>query len=322
MKRNHVAVFAVLVVGLAGLAFYGARVLLAPPPEEGEEPIEEPSEPEIPLEGDEHFEKVRVSTREVYESFPGRISAEGSIPIRAPVGMRVPVVKIEKDVGDFVKKGDVLLRFDRPQIERAIEKAKKDGKSEEVARFQDYLAHCDLLSPVDGIVRELQTDLGEVPLDPIEGGGKALMYLTDRNSFSLKVQVPQILTKTLAYLGAKLTADLEGSFGKVNGTVSGYEPAPEGWTTLVVGLDAKEGLEPEMVANLRVPTSKREVALVSKAAVKDRKGVKIVRVWEPAERIVVERTILVEGEEDGDWVVVAGVFPGDNVVAPGREKGR
>lgn len=318
MKRTHAVVFLLGVAALAGLAFYGARTLLAPPPDDGEEAVDDDLAPDAPLAADEHFELVRSAERDVYETFPGRVFAEGSIEIRAMEGLRAVVVKIEKDVGDFVSKGDVLIRLNRLEVEKELEKAKAAKDDARAVLMQEFLDHCDIRSPVDGIVKELHTDIGEIPFDRQEGGGMPLMVLTTRDSYSLRVQVPQALTKTIASLGAKLTAELESSFGKVNGVVTGYEPAPEGWTMLVVGLEAKEGLEPEMVANLRVPTSKREVALVPKSAVTDRQGVKVVRVWEPEDHMVVERTLLVDGDQDRDWVVVAGVFPGDNVVVPGR----
>jgi multidrug efflux pump subunit AcrA (membrane-fusion protein) len=311
------------VLGLAAVAagvFFGVRAVMAPVPEPGDEAYEEPEPPAADLPPGTRFEKVRSVARDSYETFPGRISATNLVPVRVPAGMRVSVVEILKDSGDAVKQGEVLLRFHKPQIEKAIEEAEKAGRAEDAQRFRGYLAFVDLKSPIDGYVHEVKTELGRVPVDE---GDTALVTLVDPKSYALEVQVPSAITSTVAHLSARLTAVLEGTNGTVTGTVAAYKPAPDGWTTLVIGLDPREGLEPDMAALLRVPTSKTEAALVPKSAVDQRpSGVKVVRVWEASDRMVAERTILTDGEVGDDYVVTAGVLPDESVVVPDRSRER
>jgi multidrug efflux pump subunit AcrA (membrane-fusion protein) len=309
MKAGRAVTFVAAVAAVAGAAYWIAREAVSPPPEDDGEAVVD-DEPAAQLARGERFERVGSVSRDVFESFPGKVVTEGRIEVRAPQGMRVAVVEIVKDEGDFVKKGDVLLRFNREEIERAIEKAERDGDGEALKRFRGYLEHAELRSPVDGQVRDVWTELGRVPVDE----GIPMMTLADRGSYTFHVQVPQSLTKTVTHMGARVTADLEGNLGKATGTVTGFEDAPEGWIGVVVGLDPKEGLENDLKATLRAPTSKQEVALVPKAAVVQRGDVKIVRVWEPSDRTVAERTIVTDGEQGDAWVVVAGVFPGESVV--------
>ena len=314
MSAARVSLLVVAVAGLAALAYWGGRELMAPPP--GDDFEIGDGEDVLPdLEQGERLEVVSAEVSDVYESFPGKISAEGRIPIRAPQGMRVAVTEIVKDEGDFVKQGDVVIRFNRPAIEDAIRKAVERGDEESAKRFRMYLEHADLRAEADGQVLEVYTELGRVPVDE----GIPLMTLADRDSYKLRVQVPADATKRGLNIGAKVTVDLDANLGQGSGVVTGYEPASDGWTMLVIGMDPKEGLEQDLGATLRVPTSQRTVGLVPKSAVVQRGEVKVVRVWEPSDGSIAERTILTEGDRGDKWVVVAGVFPDESVVVP---KGR
>lgn len=312
MNAARASLAVVLVAGLAAVAYWGGRELFAPPPEDDFEIGGEDVPPD--LAPGERLEAVGAEVTDVFESFPGKVSAEGRVSVRAPQGMRVAVVEIVKDEGDFVKKGDVLIRFNREEIDRAIREAVEKGDEESAKRFRTYLEHWELRAESDGQVLDVYTELGRVPVDE----GIPLMTLADRSSYILRVQVPSGATRKGLHIGGRVTADLEANLGQGAGVVTGYEPAPEGWTTLVVAMDPKEGLEQDLGATLRVPTSQREVALVPKSAVAQRGDVKVVRVWEPADGAVVERTILTDGDRGDRWVVVAGVFPGESVVVPSR----
>jgi multidrug efflux pump subunit AcrA (membrane-fusion protein) len=289
---------------------------MSPPAAEDEEVVED--EPTVDLPRGERFEKVRAHETWVYETFDGRISAEGRVEVRAPQGMRAVVVEIPKNEGDFVSKGDVLVRFSREAIEADIERARAAGREDLVKVGEEWLKHVEIRAPVDGVVKEIYTEVGRVPVDE----GIPLVWLADRSAYKLRVQVPEGITSTVAHMGAKLTAELEGGLGEVTGTVASFEPATEGSTFLVIGLDPKEGLEVDMRASLRVPTTKREVGLVPKAAVEQRGTVKVVRAFEPSDRTICERTIVTDGEQGTDWIVVAGVFPGDSIVVPDARRER
>lgn len=315
MSRSRVPLVVLGAVGLAAAVagFLVVRTSMAPPADE-DAPAD--VEPEADLGPGERFEKVGSITRDVFESFPGKVAAGGGTPVTVPPGMRVAVTEILKTEGDVVKKDDVLLRFNRDAILREIEKAEGAGRTDDAKRFREYLAYADLKAPCDGVVRDVWTELGRVPVDE---GHTALVTIVDAAAFQFRVNVPEALLKTVGHLGARVSVDLEGSNGRAEGTVSVHEAAPPGWVGLVVALDPRQGYEADMLGTLRAPTSKQEVALVPKSAVRTRDGVKVVRVWEPgdgtaADRGVRERTILTDGEKGDDWIVVAGVLPGESVV--------
>lgn len=316
MTLARTALLVAAVAGLAFVAFWSARDAFRPPVDEDLDGGE--SEPTVELARGERYARVGSLTRDVYESFTGKIGATSRKEVRAPQGMRAPVVEIVKDEGDFVKKGDVLVRFSKEAILRDIEKARQDGRDDLVKIGQSWLEHVEIRAEQDGQVVDVYTELGRVPVDV----GIPLMYIADRTAFSLRVQVPSGLTKTVAHLGARLKVDLAANLGQTEGTVSGFEDAPEGWIVLLVALDPKEGYEQDLDATVRVPASKAEVALVPKSAVTTREGVKIVRVYEPGDGprgaggSIGERTILTDGEQGDDWIVTAGVLPGESVVVP------
>lgn len=303
-------VFAAALAVVAAAVYFGVRAVLAPPDDDGEgDPVEVP---DLDLERGERFEEVRSFTREVYESFSGKVSASSLHPIRAPKGQRTPIERLVKDQGDAVKKGDLLVVFNGDTTRKALEKARAAGTAtpEIEAQAAEWLANLELRSPCDGFVYDVWRDLGEIPVDV----GIPLMQIAEKDSFALRVQVPKAVTRTVAHIGAKLTVDLDANLGTTGGTVTAIDPAGDESVLLTIGLEPKEGFDDGLGASVRVPASKQEVALVPKAAVGEREGVRVVRVFETDDRTVAERTIQVDGEQGSDWIVVAGVFPGEHVV--------
>lgn len=322
MKTSNPAswiALAALLGGLGAAAYLAARWVVAPGAGPDDVPADEESpdpaqyEPPPDLLRGERFEKVRPHVRDQYESFPGRASAEGRVQVRGPLGMRAVVVRIAKESGDLVSKGELLIELNAEEYRKAAEEAERKGETELAKTYRAYVDGARITAPCDGQVLEIQTDIGEIPFDV----GIALVVLADPNAFAFRVDVPKDLVATVAHLGARLRVDFEGGIS-AEGTVSAYEDAQEGFARLVIGLDATQGLEQDLQGNLRVPTSKQEVGLVPKKAVKRRGEVRVVRVFEPDSRSVAERTIVTDGEVGDDLVVVQGVFPGEAVVVPDR----
>lgn len=309
--KNAAAVAAVAAAATG--VYWVARLALAPVSEDDWSGFEEPDSAAASLAQGERFERVSTIVRPVAEEYPGRIAAGKGVPVTVPPGMRCAVIEIVKDQGDAVKKGDVLLRFNREELDRETMRAKERNDEAALAHYRELAKYVELRSPVDGIVRDCHTELGRTPVD---AGMTALYHIVDENEFQIRVQVPATVPKLGAHIGARLTVDLEGSFGSTEGVVTGYEDAPEGWTVLVIGLDPMEGYEVDMKGSVKVPVAKEEVVLVPKAAVRERGGVKIVRVWEPADRLVADRSIQTDGEREDFWIVTAGVLPGESIVVP------
>jgi len=265
------------------------------------------------------FHEVAAHEVKVYEKFKGRVRGEGTVEIRAPKGMRVPVVKIHKEHGEFVDKGELLLTLSREQVDKAIVQAKAAGEAGKVARFESYLNFVELRAPMDAQVLEIHTDVGATPIDV----GIPLMVLADRSSWSFVVMLPESVLQSSAALGTKLKIELEAGIGTVVGTVNslgetteGRVEALSGHVSVILGLDAHEGVEKDLVGIVSIATSVQTAALVPKGAVEWRGDIPFVRVAEGDE--LLERTLKIDGEVGGEYVVLYGVNVGEFVVVPGK----
>ncbi len=316
---RHVTRLWPLLLGVAGigmLAWSGWRLVNAPPADPDADVLDE--EPPRDLLVGEHFEKVVAKEIDVYQEFKGRVKGEGTIEIRAPQGMRVPVIKIHHEQGDFVDAGEPLLTLAGEQVEKALAQAREAGDSEKIARFEEYLEHVVLRAPVDAQVLSIWVDLGNTPIDV----GIPMMTLADRSSFSFVVMVPEDVMRMSAPIGAKLDIRLEDDLGSVVGTVTSHGATTEGrlvavggYVNVILSLAEHEGIEENLGGVVRIPASKQTAALVPQKAVTWRGDVPIARVFEDGE--ILERTLRVEGEQGDAYVVLYGVNVGESVVVPG-----
>ena len=297
-------------VGVAGLGYAAWQWLRT-----DAQPIDLPDD-DPPIQApaqNEHIEKVREHFVDQYSTYAGVVSAGSPVVLRMPEGYRVPVVKNWHEPGDFVKKGDKLQSYDRPQIERAIEKAKTDGKTDDERRFRSFLELADLKAPFDCVVVSVDRTLGEVPLD--EGIG--VMTIADPAAFSFVVAVPGEVQRAQMSIGKTFQVELDADKGTVKGSVAEFRPASGTDVPVVLSLEPHEGIEDRLAGTVRVASGQSEAGLVPKTAVVKRGDVPVVRSWDQASRSFTERTVKL-GETIGDDVVVlAGVFKGDSVLAPG-----
>jgi multidrug efflux pump subunit AcrA (membrane-fusion protein) len=303
---------AVAAFGVAGLVFAAYRWTHVEPPAPDEDSRESPVVETGP---DEHYEAVRPHLVDEFTTYRGEVKAESTIIVRAPQGMRVPIVKIHHEVGEFVKKGDVLVSFHRPQIDAAIAQAHAAGKTDDETRFRGYLDFVDLKAPCDGVVLSLDRQEGEVPVD--EGIG--VVTLADKSSFRFVVQVPGDVQRASMELSKQFVVELDADKGSVKGTVTSYEAPIDTDVPVVIALEPHEGIEARLAGTVRVATGRKEAGLVPKTAVFKRGEASFVRAYDPESKSIGEKSILVGGEIGPDVVVLAGVFAGDSVVVPGRK---
>ncbi len=308
-------------LGVGALIWSGYHWLGAPPPQDDDDAeidgdvAADPAPGAIPP--GMHVEKPRPHTIRVAQPYKGRVKASGRIPVRAPRGMLVPVVKILKEAGDVVNKGDPLIEFDREQIEKAIEEARDAGRTDDLRRFESYLDSVVLRSPVDGQVREIWRDVGETPVDD----GIPMMTLTDRASWRFVALVPEDAARVATPVGATLEIELEDGLGTVEGTVAtlgetadGRSPVG-GFVEIVMSLPEHEGYEEDLAGALLVPVSQETACLVpATAIVESRDDEALVRVVDgDGVRDVSVRTA---GTEGTDVIVRYGVTPDDAVLVP------
>lgn len=327
---SKVVVFCVFLAALGAGSYVLARMAAVPedPDENGPGIVAQEAEPEADdLKPGEELVKVREHEVGVYAEFSGRVFAEGRYVVRAPEGMIVPIVKICKEQGDVVKKGDVLIEFYEDAIHKAIEDATKEGNEEQVKRFKGYLDHVKLRSEVDGQVLQIDTQEGWTPLNSKIGMG--LMVLADESSYTFKVDIPGKSVRDSAFLGAKLDIHLEVEPGtppvKVEGTVASFENSgDESVQRVVLQIPPAQGVERDLRGVVRVLVGKNIVGRMPKRAVLRKTPVPIARVWDPASRQFAERTLVLEGAvddgPDGDVIVRAGVLAGESVVVPPAPK--
>jgi hypothetical protein len=265
----------------------------------------------------EHYEKVRLHYVDVFTVYRGEVKAGGVTVVRAPQGMRVPIVKVHHEPGESVRKGDVLVSFFKPQIDEAIEKAKRDGRSDDEQRFRGYLDFVDLKAPCDGVVGEIQRDLGQVPIDD----GIGIVTLVDEHAFRFIVQVPGDVQRLSMSLGTKFDVDLDDDKGSVAGAVVEYAPPVAEDVPVVIGLEPHEGIQEHLSGAVRVKTGRQEAGLVPKSAIqKTATGVAFVRTWDAAAGKIAQKTVKLGDEVGEDVVVLAGVFTDDSVLVPGAKQ--
>jgi len=314
--RNYARLWPLVVAaaGVGGLAFAGWRWTHPPVVEEidpedvDRTPVKDPGP-------DEHYEAVRPHLVDEFKSYPGVAKAESPIIIRAPQGMRVPIVKVHHEAGAFLSKGDVVVSFYRPQIDDAIAKAHKEGRSDDETRFRGYLDFVDLKAPCDGVLLSLDRQEGEVPVD--EGIG--VFTMADKSSFRFVVQVPGDVQRASMEISTKFVVELADEKGSVKGTVVSYDPPIDTDVPVVLALEPHEGIEARLAGTVRVATGRREAGLFPKSAVIKRGEASFVRVYDPESKSIGEKSVLLGGEIGPDVVVLSGVFAGDSVVVPGKK---
>jgi multidrug efflux pump subunit AcrA (membrane-fusion protein) len=313
----------VALIGVAGFIYAGWRLASAPAPDPDDAEV---SHAAVDPDPGTRWGLVEKREAPAYRPFPGRVRAQGDIPIRAPQGMRVSVVKIHHEMGEEVKKGEPLITFDKTRIEKAIAQAEAAGETEKVERFKMYLDNAVLVAPEDGIVATIWTRLGEVPYDK----GIPLMDLASRSSFAIVAMLPQEVVGESVPIGLKVTATVEGVEEPFEALVTSHDqggidqvatPVEGDHVPVSFAIDGRAGLEEDMTAIVRIPHGTQEIVLVPRAAVEWRENVAVVRVAEDGE--VLEKTIRVAQDETGAWriegayyVIEYGVAPGQGVIIP------
>ena len=301
---------AVAAIGVAGLVFAAFRM-------QGDGDANDGAEPAAPT-GEagpnEHFEKVRPHLVDEFSTYRGKVKAGSAIDVRAPRGMRVPIEKIHHETGDFVKKGELLVTLNRTQIDKAIEKAKAEGRTDDEKRFRGYLDFVEIRAPCDGVVDQIQRTLGEVPIDD----GIGLMTLQNKDAYRFVVKVPLDVQQLSMSLGVKFEVVLDHDLGTVNGAVIEFQNPEGGDIPVVLALEPHEGIEDQLDGTIRVASGRAEAGLVPKTAIVMRGDVPVVRVWDAESRSTVDKTVRLGVEIGPDVVILAGAFEGDSVIVPGQ----
>ena len=253
------------------------------------------------------------------------------------------IAKINVEIGDFVKKGQVVAEMDMIQLHQAelqmknneieynrlkglfdagglsqsdldaIELAYKVSK----AQYENLLENSVLRSPVDGVITARNYDVGD-------------MYAMSAPLFTVEQIVPVKLligvsetdySKVKKGDSVKVAADAipgQTFYGKVNRIYPTVDPATRTFTVEVKIENAYKTLRPGMFARATVNFgSNNNVVIPDVAVVKQQgSGERFVYVLNPDNTVTYKKVILgrrmgaeyevLEGLEDGDKVVVGG----------------
>jgi cobalt-zinc-cadmium efflux system membrane fusion protein len=209
------------------------------------------------------------------------------------------IVEVFQHKGDFVKKGELLVRVE----------SRQPGDPPPVI---------ELKAPADGLIVESEAHLG-APVEP----DQELMEILDLSTVWVNAKVPQHQAALLA----------EGLAAKVRVPALGSEEREAKYLRLGVGADAAKGsvdalfelpnpgnlLRPGMRAELSLVASKRDGVLsVPRESLQGDRSGRFVFIKDYELENTFVRTPVTVGEISGDRVeIVGGLFPGDEVVTRG-----
>lgn len=209
------------------------------------------------------------------------------------------IVEVFQHQGDFVKKGELLVRVE----------SRQPGDPPPVI---------ELRAPADGLVIRSEAHLG-APVEP----DKELMEILDLSTVWVNAKVPQHQAAMLA----------EGLVAKVRVPALGEGEREAKYLRLGVGADAAKGsvdalfelpnpgnqLRPGMRAELSLVASKRDGVLsIPRESLQGDRSNRFVFIKDYELENTFVRTPVSVGEIGGDRVeIVGGLFPGDEVVTRG-----
>lgn len=254
------------------------------------------------------------------------------------------ITEIRVDVGDFVKKGQVLAQMDRSQLEQAelqlnnlkseydrskalYEKggvSKSDFESIELqykvanTTYENLLTNTILKSPIDGVVTARNYDCGDMytmssplfvvqQIDPV----KALVAVSEKNYSLLKKGIEVEFVPEA--LGGKTYV------GKVSRVYPTIDATTHTITAEVTIDNPKFELRPGMYSSARVIFGKSNVVVVPDTAVQKQQGSGVRTVYIYKSDGTVESKIVELGRHIGsNYVILSGVEAGENVVVSGQ----
>lgn len=211
--------------------------------------------------------------------------------------------------------GSITLQVDEKEIARALAQLKSAQAS--VALYSAQRAKRILVTPVDGRISVLNSDVGEIAPQ-----GSPLMTIVTDNALEFEATVSELdVSRVLPGDTVDVAVDGATEEGKTVGRVVSVLPAGDASSrmfTIKIGISADSGIKPGMFARgwVRIRENANAV-VIPKDALVESDGTMLVYVVTDglARRQVVKTGI--EGE--GQVEIVDGVAPGDQIVVQGKE---
>jgi RND family efflux transporter MFP subunit len=287
---------------------------------------------------------AQASVREVSQEmlYTGTVEAQVVNKIAPQQPLRIKEIRF--DIGDHVKKGDLLVRLDNSTLVQAkaqLENAKREyerakelykvggaSKSEYDARSLQYevakttygnlVENTTLISPISGIVTARNYDAGDMY------GGQPVLVIEQIKPVKIKINVSEpLFAKVKRGMPVNITLEAYGDEvfeGKVARIYPTINQATHTFQVEVSIANANERVRPGMFARVTLPYGKNKSVVISDRAVQKLMGSgdRYVYIYNPADSTVRYSKVELGRRMDTEFEVLSGVKDGELVVTQGH----
>ena len=290
------------------------------------------------------IEAQTVSSRMVSQEaiFTGTVEAQVVNNIAPQQPLRIKEIRF--DIGDHVRKGDLLVRLDNSTLVQAkaqLENAKREyertkelykvggaSKSEYDARSLQYevaqttysnlVENTTLISPISGIVTARNYDAGDMyagqPVLVVEQITPVKIKINVSESLFAKVKKDMPVNITLEAYGDEV---FEGKVARIYPTIN---QATHTFQVEVAIANKNERVRPGMYARVTLPYGKNKSVVISDRAVQKLMGSgdRYVYIYNPADSTVRYSKVQLGRRVNAEFETLSGVNDGELVVTQGH----
>ena len=291
------------------------------------------------------IEAQRVSSRMVTQEgyFTGTVEAQVVNNIAPQQPLRIKEIRV--DVGDRVKKGQLLVTLDNSSLVQAkaqLDNAKKEwertnelyefggaSKSEwdsrrlqyEVAQtaYNNLVENTKLISPISGVVTARNYDKGDM-----YSGAQPVLVIAQIKPVKIMINVSEpYFAKVKKGMEVYVTLDAYGEEvfkGKVARVYPTINQATHTFQVEVMLPNANERVRPGMFARVTLPYGKKNRVVIPDQAVQKLlgSGDRYVYIYNPADATVRYSKVELGRRLDNEFEVLSGVKSGEVVVTKGH----
>ena len=290
------------------------------------------------------IEAQSVSSRMVSQEgyFTGTVEAQVVNNIAPQQPLRIKEIRV--DVGDRVKKGQLLVTLDNSSLVQAkaqLDNAKKEyertnelyefggaSKSEwdsrrlqyEVAQtaYNNLVENTKLISPISGVVTARNYDKGDMY------GGQPVLVIAQIKPVKIMINVSEpYFAKVKKGMEVRVTLDAYGEEvfkGKIARVYPTINQATHTFQVEVLIPNANERVRPGMFARVTLPYGKKRRVVIPDQAVQKLlgSGDRFVYVYNPADSTVRYSKVELGRRLDNEFEVISGVKSGEMLVTKGH----
>ena len=290
------------------------------------------------------IEAQTVSSRMVSQEgyFTGTVEAQVVNNIAPQQPLRIKEIRV--DVGDRVKKGQLLVTLDNSSLVQAkaqLDNAKKEyertnelyefggaSKSEwdsrrlqyEVAQtaYNNLVENTKLISPISGVVTARNYDKGDMC------GGQPVLVIAQIKPVKIMINVSEpYFAKVKKGMEVRVSLDAYGEEvfkGKIARVYPTIDQATHTFQVEVLIPNANERVRPGMFARVTLPYGKKRRVVIPDQAVQKLlgSGDRYVYVYNPADSTVRYSKVELGRRLDNEFEIISGVKSGEMLVTKGH----